>query len=361
MWLNYNSSKILKVVLRSLESIENLNYEKYLLLIIDNGSTDRSIDAIEKYVQQSYTLRSKTKIIKLNHNLGFTGAHNIAWKYLLSRYPGTKFLAFLNNDARVTSESLDLMTELLKSFPRTSGIQGIIKIWNTRLIDTFGNYVDELLNTFPFMNLRNINEAPFKCFIITYADGSYCVYKVSILKKIMLKGNDIFPSYSFAYLDDNLLGILSYLNGYNVLSVPIAVGEHYRGLTFRKILGTMSYFSDRSHIAQILLINTRYKIPALLNTISDTIRRALINIIARKRLITINTSIRAMYDGILLAKAIKVKYGLNVKGKCISKIPLIKLQFKHVLERMVPPRRRHMYIIKHIENAILGKYGFKCI
>jgi glycosyltransferase involved in cell wall biosynthesis len=45
IWLNYNSSGILPIVLRSLESISDLEYpsDRFELIVVDNGSTDDSL------------------------------------------------------------------------------------------------------------------------------------------------------------------------------------------------------------------------------------------------------------------------------------------------------------------------------
>jgi len=49
IWLNYNSSKIMPIVLKSLESIISLDYpfDKLELIVVDNGSNDGSFERIK--------------------------------------------------------------------------------------------------------------------------------------------------------------------------------------------------------------------------------------------------------------------------------------------------------------------------
>ena len=52
-WLNYNSSRIIDLVLKSLEAVVNLDYpsDRYELIVIVNGSTDGSFEAVKKYLE----------------------------------------------------------------------------------------------------------------------------------------------------------------------------------------------------------------------------------------------------------------------------------------------------------------------
>ena len=79
IWLNHDSSRIMPIILESLESIVNLDYpsDRYELIVVDNGSTDGSFEKIKELLERK-SLRKR--IIKLNHNLGFAGGNNIGFK-----------------------------------------------------------------------------------------------------------------------------------------------------------------------------------------------------------------------------------------------------------------------------------------
>ena len=56
--LNYNSSRIMPIVLKSLESIVNLDYpsDRYELIVVDNGSTDGSFEKIKEFLERKIVL-----------------------------------------------------------------------------------------------------------------------------------------------------------------------------------------------------------------------------------------------------------------------------------------------------------------
>jgi len=55
IWLNYNSINFLNLVLTSLRSVFNLDYEKYEVIIVDNASNDGSFERIKNFVETEKT------------------------------------------------------------------------------------------------------------------------------------------------------------------------------------------------------------------------------------------------------------------------------------------------------------------
>ena len=95
--INYNGKHFLKVCLGSLEKQTYRNYQVY---IVDNASTDGSIE----YVKQHFPW---VKIIVFSENLGFAKAYNEATSMINADYA-----VFLNNDTKVDANWL---SELVKS------------------------------------------------------------------------------------------------------------------------------------------------------------------------------------------------------------------------------------------------------
>ncbi|MEM2507227.1 MAG: glycosyltransferase, partial [Nitrososphaeria archaeon] len=48
IWVNYNSSSFIELVLESLQAIMGLDYPNYELIVVDNGSTDNSLSIIKE-------------------------------------------------------------------------------------------------------------------------------------------------------------------------------------------------------------------------------------------------------------------------------------------------------------------------
>ena len=74
--LNWNGDQVLN---DCVESILQTDYENYNLTIIDNGSTDSSLETIDNFISD------KINIISINKNLGFSKAYNYAFSKLADK------------------------------------------------------------------------------------------------------------------------------------------------------------------------------------------------------------------------------------------------------------------------------------
>ncbi|MEP5613493.1 MAG: glycosyltransferase family 2 protein [Cyclobacteriaceae bacterium] len=78
------------------------------VLIIDNGSTDNTLDIVER-------LPTSTQIVKTNENLGFGGANNIGMKLALKQ--GYDYFFLLNQDTWVEPDAIEFLIEGLTKNP----------------------------------------------------------------------------------------------------------------------------------------------------------------------------------------------------------------------------------------------------
>lgn len=92
--LNWNGSTD---TIECLESLRHITYPNYEILLVDNGSTDGSVERLKN-------LYPKIEIIVNGKNLGFAEGNNIAIKRAICK--GTDYILLLNNDTVVESEFL---------------------------------------------------------------------------------------------------------------------------------------------------------------------------------------------------------------------------------------------------------------
>lgn len=98
------------MTLRCLESLEKLNFDPRLLttvLVVDNGSTDGSVETLKKFQFPSPKL--EFQLIENQKNLGYAEGNNIGIKSAIEK--GADYVCLLNNDVRV---SPGFLTELVK-------------------------------------------------------------------------------------------------------------------------------------------------------------------------------------------------------------------------------------------------------
>jgi GT2 family glycosyltransferase len=335
--------KILPLVLQSLESVANLDYpnDRYEIIIVDNSSTDGSFEKIREFVEKRNSLRKK--IIKLDKNLGFTGGNNIGFK---ARDRESKYVLLLNNDAILLQHGLKTLVEYAEGFERLGGLQGVILRYGTRLIDSAGDYADELLRVYL---LGNGHEYPWilrRPIYITNADASAALYRVeSVLKCV---GEKLFIDEFFAYGDDSTLGLMLWNCKFPLISIPEVVAYHARSSTFKRISSLGVYLIDRNRIAQAFITNSKYRNVILLHAL----RNAVTSLLSYGPEVS-KMLIRAFIDGVKLGKLLRNR-GIFID---LYKAPIMRVEPKDLIHyftsRHMVTRYREEWAIKNLERLVV--------
>jgi len=103
--LNWNGREL---TLRCLKTVTKLTYDPVQVLVVDNGSEDGSIDAIQAAFPQ-------VSVLALKENLGYALGNNAGLKWALPRNPD--WILFLNNDTEVAPDLLTQLIEGTRTFP----------------------------------------------------------------------------------------------------------------------------------------------------------------------------------------------------------------------------------------------------
>lgn len=90
--LNYNTKELLRNCIDSIIKSTKINYE---IIVVDNGSTDDSVQMIEENYKEIVLIKNKS-------NLGFSAGNNKA----RTKVKG-KFVLFLNSDTIIKEDSID--------------------------------------------------------------------------------------------------------------------------------------------------------------------------------------------------------------------------------------------------------------
>ena len=78
-----------RYILDTIESVKNQTYKNWEMIIIDDCSTDNSVELVKKYIQSD----ERIKLIRLEENVGVAKARNKGIENSKGRY-----LAFLDSD-----------------------------------------------------------------------------------------------------------------------------------------------------------------------------------------------------------------------------------------------------------------------
>ena len=171
-------------------SLKKCNYPNFKIILVDNGSTDFSIEKLSKDFKE-------IDIIKNKSNLGFTGGNNIAISRALKE--NFDYVMLLNNDTKVNSDFLSFLVRRLENENNLGAIQPLIlqmedknKIWNAggsfiRLIG-LSNVVDK------GKNIKSIN---LNKHYSEWISGCCIMLKSKVIREVGLLDNSF-----FAYFED---------------------------------------------------------------------------------------------------------------------------------------------------------------
>lgn len=99
--------------LQCMESLQALRYTKVKFVLVDNGSTDGSVQRVREA-----KLARPPFIIETHANLGFAEGNNVGIRHALAN--GADFVLLLNNDTVVAPDLLDELVAAAQASPRAA-------------------------------------------------------------------------------------------------------------------------------------------------------------------------------------------------------------------------------------------------
>lgn len=208
--LNWNGERF---IVKCLEAIFHLDYPNYKVMIVDNDSTDSSVERIRKKYPE-------VQIIENGANVGFAQGNNIGIKYALEN--GTRYIALLNSDTEVEANWLnELVMVAMKD--KQIGICGskMLMYYNRTIINSTGIVLNLLGETWD-RGMGRIDTPKWNIAgdVLGVSGGAFFVRR-EVIEKIGL-----FDPGFFLYYEDLDFCIRTWNSGYRVVFVPSAVVYH---------------------------------------------------------------------------------------------------------------------------------------
>ena len=209
---NFNGENFLNIYFESLIS-QNKHIRE--VVIVDNGSTDNSVNIIKDY-QKNLDYPLQIILIQNKKNLGFAKATNQGIKIAQS-----ELLLFLNNDVELNNNSISpLINCITKDDFIFSSASKMIQFNNRNLIDDAGDEYTLLAYTKKVGNGQNINKYTKEREIFSSCAGA-ALYKRSLVIKL-----GCFDENFFAYMEDVDLAYRAQINGYKNVYCPESIVYH---------------------------------------------------------------------------------------------------------------------------------------
>lgn len=229
--INYNGKEFLK---DCLESIYGQNYHDFELIVVDNGSTDGSVQFIKEKFPDTILIENK-------ENLGFAVANNQGIEILRGKY-----VALLNNDTVVDRDWLKNLVTAAESSSEDTGMWAgkILSLENPNIIDSVGGLIisnDGIAKGRGRLE-RDIGQYDREEEVFI---PSACA---ALYRKRMFDEVGLFDEDFFAYCEDTDLGLRARLAGWKTISAPKAVVYHHYSGTTGKYTSIKAYLVERNHI-----------------------------------------------------------------------------------------------------------------
>ena len=224
--VNWNGRELL---VECLDSLNSQTFTDFSIIVVDNGSDDKSAD----FVENNY---SHVDVIRLPQNVGFCIANNIAIRTVQSQY-----IALLNNDTIVDSRWLEYLVKALDSYPEAGFVASKMLFNDSRdVIDRAGDAYTH--SGTGLLRGRGFNRNAFnKREWIFGACAGAALYRISMLNDIGLFDEDFFLLY-----EDVDLSFRAQLKGYKCLYVPEAIVYHKTSMTIRHDSSVSIYYGHRN-------------------------------------------------------------------------------------------------------------------
>lgn len=213
---NYNGAK-LDILEDCLTSFKKIDYPSYEIILIDNASTDNSINIAIKVLGKNPLFRiikNPVNIYSQGLNLGLNAAQG-------------EYVAYFNNDVAIEKRYFHKLIEAFDKYPRLALAQGkLLWYFDHRIIDSAGETMDIYGNPVTLGN-KSLDTHQFdKDEEILSASGSAGIIRKKFLKEVGVYA----PDFGIGY-EDMDLGLRIRQKGFSIMRIASAICYHKRGAT----------------------------------------------------------------------------------------------------------------------------------
>jgi len=204
---NWNGERFLNLCLTSLR---RQSFKDFETVLIDNGSTDASVDFTERNFPE-------VRVISLGNNLGFSAAVNAGIQASEAEY-----VALLNNDTEVDPGWLEALVRAAESHPKVGLLASKLVDFHDRcLLDGAGDALRR--SGLPYrIGHQELDQGQFdEPAYVFGACAAAALYKRELFEEIGPFDEDF-----FAYCEDGDVSFRAQLAGYRCLYLPGALVYH---------------------------------------------------------------------------------------------------------------------------------------
>ncbi len=233
--LNWNGKEVIS---DCIESLLAQTWEPREIIVVDNGSTDSSLEMIRKKYAHSIVL------IENGENLGFAGGCNVG-----IRAARGEFIALLNSDATIEP---DWMHEMVRGI-REGGIHEGEKIGMAAGKIYFAHDRRRIENTGHIIYRDGLGRGRGRMEVdhgqYDHENRVFCPNGCAALfRRSMMDDIGLFDEKFFAYADDIDVGFRGRLLGYKCAYIPTAIAYHRLSASFGMLSPFKAFLVERNRL-----------------------------------------------------------------------------------------------------------------
>lgn len=208
-WNNYNDT------IECLENLKLQTYKNFKIYLVDNGSTNDSLQYLKNYVDKNSN-EINVELINSNINYGFAGGNNIAIKKAL--YEKYEFMWLLNNDTVADPMALQKLVQIMLNDFKV-GISGskIYYLNNTKKIWFAGGEINTWTGKPIHIGYQEIDDKDLysENKEVGYITGCSMLIRTDVIEQI---GG--LPDYYFLYYEETEFNLMAKKHGWKIIFVP---------------------------------------------------------------------------------------------------------------------------------------------
>jgi len=226
--LNWNGDRIVEECLISLQT---QTYHPLEIIVVDNASTDGSVDLIKMRFPD-------VKLIVNERNLGFGGGNNVGIQASQGRY-----VMILNNDTRLDSYCIEELKRSIEKEKRYgASAPKILLDGDENLLDAAGISICKDGLSIGRGRLESGDRYKMEEEVF-FSSGCACLFRKEMLDDIGLFDNDF-----FAYADDTDMGWRARLSGWRCIYNPKAIVYHFHSASSSAYSPLKAFLVERNRI-----------------------------------------------------------------------------------------------------------------
>lgn len=238
--VNWNKKDLLKACL---ESLREQTYQSFQTIIVDNGSTDSSVD----FLQENYP---GMEIIKLKENTGFGRGNNVGIGKAFED-GDIEYIITLNNDTKIEPDYIEKILECARRHPKAGSIQSkVLNFFENGKVDSVGLLISPDMGAVERGAGKKDEDFQIEEEIFG-PSASATLYRREALETIALPGGNFFDGDYFLYYEDVDLAWRLRLAGYSSWFCPEARVFHIHGASAKKFSAFQKFYIHRNHFYNI--------------------------------------------------------------------------------------------------------------